>query len=131
MGGGIESPDPLQGNILVKNLIIEELKDLRRALTNAVGKFETDIGNLYDRVEKLKDRIHDSGGDENVVKELNEWKKDFQKILTIDDLKNLKDESQKSRDFRIKIIAYSGSVSLVVACIWKLIELAVTAHGGK
>lgn len=113
---------PDEHQLVTQNLIISEVKDLRKALISAVNRFESDINELYGKVDQLKTDLHNSGIDDKTIQELDEWKKDIQKVLTIDDFKGLKDESRNSREFRIKIMAYSAAVSFIVAAIWKLAE---------
>ena len=108
---------PEENKIL--SLVLAELRDTKTAVRDAVTRFEDDIDSLLLQIDKIEKDVREGGLSIEQIKELVSFKNRVNEILTYDDMKKIKEEREKSTNFRSTVtayaIAYASVISLVVS----------------
>lgn len=107
------------------SVLLSEIKGLRIALKESITRFEHDVREIYTKLNELIIKITRFESSIETVDELNEWKKEIQKMLSLDDFKALKTEREDSKTFRTKIYAYSAAIALVITLLWQVASIFI------
>ena len=106
----------------ILNLVLAELKDTKAAVKDAVARMQDDIEDIYFKLVQFEVDIKRDGVSIEKLKDLEDFKKKVQEILTYDDMKKMKEEREASGKFRAIVTAYAVAYASIISFI---ISLAV------